>query len=468
MPIQSSVRHWSAFAGLTGVLVAAVSGCGGGGGGTPAPGGGGARDACLANTPTGHARWTVLIYMDAANNLQPFSLQNVSQLASVGSDANVNIVLQWKQTSASEIKNRNGSVTPSFIGTRRYFLRQHNQTDVTSIAIPNGTDGAPALAADRLADPATNNSSHQADMGDYRTLADFVQWGTRTYPADHIAVVIWDHGSGWQPVYRAVNALNSSSSRPRAVAQDDNTNNEIETQQLPLGFLGASQKVDVLIFDASLEQMTEVAYQMRNSARVMIGSEDSPPGAGYPYDKWITGLKASGKNPCDLGNTIIQTFVSNYTTQTDVTQSILDLSKMQNVATNLDLLGQSLYVHRIDQATVIANARKNDSPEYAVAENYAGYRDIATFAANVRDTTNQASLKQAATNLVTALTDSTNGAIIEAAHGSSQAGSQGLSIYIPSPAEGYDSRYDTDPNYGPLALAQAAPNWVQFLKDQTQ
>ena len=304
-------------------------------------------------------------------------------------------------------------------------------------------------------------------MGDYRTLADFVQWGTRNYPADHIAVVIWDHGSGWQPVYRAVKRAGASLS-PRAVAQDDNTGNEIETQELPLGFLGAAQKIDALIFDASLEQMTEVAYQMRNSARVMIGSEDSPPGAGYPYDKWINGLKASGKNPCDLGNTIIQTFVSNYTNQTDVTQSIVDLSKMANVASKLDLLGQSLYIHRNDQAVVIANARKNDSPEYALAENYAGYRDLTTFAANIRDTTIQQDLKQAAINLIAALTDPNTGAILQSAHGPAQPGSQGLSIYIPSPAEGYDSRYDADPKFGPLALAQAAPNWVLFLKDQTQ
>ena len=124
MPLPRSFRHWSAFAGVSGMLITSLSGCGGGssgGGSTPPPAG--SRDACLANPATGKARWTVLIYMDAANNLQPFSLQNVAQIASTGSDANVNIVLQWKQTSASEIKGANGPVTPSFIGTRRYFVK---------------------------------------------------------------------------------------------------------------------------------------------------------------------------------------------------------------------------------------------------------------------------------------------------------------------------------------------------------
>ena len=60
------------------------------------------RAVCAANAhASGRTRWTVLVYINAANNLQPDSLLNVAQMASVGSDSNVNIVVQWKQATSA-------------------------------------------------------------------------------------------------------------------------------------------------------------------------------------------------------------------------------------------------------------------------------------------------------------------------------------------------------------------------------
>src|SRR5579871_7001145 len=101
---------------------------------------------------------------------------------------------------------------------------------------------------------------------------------------------------------------------------------------MPGALASLAQSLDMIIIDCSLEAQTEVAYEVRNSARVMVGSEESPPGAGYPYDAWLNAVKASGLNPCDVGKSIDTTFVKQYgTSQTDVTQSVIDLSRMQNV-----------------------------------------------------------------------------------------------------------------------------------------
>ena len=35
-------------------------------------------------------------------------------------------------------------------------------------------------------------------MGDPNTLVAFVQWATATYPANHYALILWDHGNGWR------------------------------------------------------------------------------------------------------------------------------------------------------------------------------------------------------------------------------------------------------------------------------
>ena len=378
MSVYRILRRSAIAAGTFGVLAAVMAGCGGGGstgavnGGVNGSSNGGmgsgpglgdppdtSRAACTANThASGRARWTVLLYINAANNLQPDSLLNVAQMASVGSDNNLNIVIQWKQASCTDCGQ------PSYFGTRRYLIKQHSAADVAAITKGNTT----SLDADRLPDPTSNNTTnHQSDMGSYLTLQDFVRWGSSQFPADHLAVVVWDHGSGWRNVYRTA-GKNRLASAKRAVSQDNDTNNEIETWETPTALSGTAQPLDMLIVDCSLEMMAEVAYEVRNSARIMVGSEESPPGAGYPYDVWLSALKASGTDPCNVGNSVLTTFIAAYPSESDITQAVVDLSKMSTVATSLDAFGNSLLAHVSDQTTVIANARAN-AQSYAYPEN---------------------------------------------------------------------------------------------------
>ena len=470
MSFTISLRRLPALVGAVGTLAASLSGCGGGGSpvvSLPASG----RGACEANPAhtDGRARWTVLIYMNAANNLQPDSLVNVGQMASVGSDSKVNIVLQWKQTVASQINNAFGDVTPSFVGTRRYLVRKHTAGDVNNIQNNHDTS---SLDPDRLADPSTNSldastGAQNSDMGNVNTLTNFIQWGINAYPSDNIAVLIWNHGSGWRPVYNASRA-GSVHGLPkinvpgrRAFSQDDNTRNEIQTWELPTAFAGLSAPVDALVFDASLEQMVEVAYQDRKLARVQVGSEESPPGRGYPYDKWLTDLKNSGKNPCDVAANIVQEFVTAYAGQPGITQSYLDLSKMDNVRSALEAFGVALLPHVNDQAAVIAAARANAVHYGEGAALYEGFLDLYGFADNIATTSTRSDMQQAANSLKAALVGA-NGAILQNGQGASdEANSHGLSVYIPAPGN-YLSAYSS------LSLAADAPHWRQFLQSQVQ
>ncbi len=527
--VQVFSRRLMASAVGVGVLVAALSGCGGGsGGGTTTPPSGliapgqtpftntrqASSAACTANPHvSGRARWTVLVYINAASNLQDDSNLNVGQMASVGSDGtNVNIVVQWKEAATNNFFTQAGispsqGDTPAFDGTRRYYIRPHSAADVATIEGPDpnnpGAGGSVTpLAADRLPDPATNGlygaAANTSDMGDYRVLQDFVQWGAATYPADHLAVVIWDHGSAALSIgsNKSVNktavgktlqslktsktvAKTQNSLKSRSVSFDTNTGSQITTEQLPLSFAGlgsntsygATQKCDIITVDCSLEGSTEVAYQLRNSARVYTGSEESPPGQGLAYDSWLSALKTGGANPCAVGNSIISTFINSplyagdagY--QQSLTNSMIDLTQLQNTILALDAFGASLYSHLNSSAAVIAAARDN-SQQYDVPY-YSDYKDLYDFANRIRTSSVPADLQTAALNLQTALASSSSGSILASAHGNStvQAGSTGLSIYCPSPVtSGYDSEYNS------LAISQsgAAPNWALFVQSQVQ
>lgn len=445
-------RRWSSYVGVLGILSALLSGCGGTGGAIiPPPGGGNptpspgdpdftTRAACTANPRRGNVpRWTVLVYINAANNLQPDSLTNIAQMASVGSDANVNVVVQWKQANCADCG------IPSYNATRRYFIRQHSAADTAQIRAGNTA----VLDADRLPN-AANTVNNTVDMGDWRVLRDFVSWGTQNYPADHLMVIVWNHGSGWRPTTRAA--------RPpvtRAVSQDNQTGNEIQTAEIPQALAGAGQPIDVLAFDASLMQMAEVAYEVRNSARVMLGSEESPPGAGYPYDEWLTALKNSGANPCDVGNSIINTFVAAYPSNANITQSLIDLSKMDDVAAQLNNFAVALRGRVSTDATAIENAR-NNVQKYDYPEN----KDLYHYADLIRTTTTDTNLQTAAVNLQNALR-STSGAVLRSRRGQfQQTNSNGLAIYIPRPGAYLQS-------YNELALTKVTV-WDEFLREQVR
>lgn len=388
--------------------------------------------------------------MNAANNLQPDSLLNIAQMASVGSDSNVNIIVQWKQALCVDC----GS--PSFQATKRFRITKHTATEVSAIA---GGDTS-SLSRDELPPPSSfyDPLTQQSDMGDWRVLRDFLNWGSANYPADHLMTVMWDHGAGWRPT-RAADKM-----RPvfRGFSEDNATNSEIDTWEIPAALAGLSQPVDVLAFDCSLMQMTEVAYEARNSARVLVGSEESPPGAGYRYDLWLSLLKSSVADPCMVASDVQTTFVNYYVANRpdfhNITQSIIDLSKMQNVANALNGFGRELQRVKATEAAQIQSAR-NNAQHFAYFDN----KDLLHYASLISNGTGSATLKQAASDLQASLTGA-NGAIIANMHGDAgQSGSNGLAVYVPNPSAFLNA-------YGNLALSKpgAAPEWMAFLQGQTQ
>ena len=396
------------------------------------------------------------------------------------------------------------STTPSFIGTRRYKISKHSQSDLNAIAPPgietnsSLVGNTTVLDGDRLPDPPLNapqldaNSTPTADMGNYQTLNDFVKWGTQNYPADHICVVIWDHGSGALNVDNAgpgksatsraarlasakksrgvlVSGTKSSASKTtRGLSQDTQTGNQIATQELPLALANPAQPIDMVVIDCSLEGTTEVAYDLRNSARIFVGTEESPPGAGYPYDAWLAYLQANTAGPCDSGNNLINDTIAVYPNETNITQSMTDLSKMDAVASALNAFGNSLRNHVGDQTSLIQTARQNaqyfDFPEY---------KDLYHFADLIRTSASVPNdLATAAANVETSLWG-TNGAILISQHG--QAGGQeakasGLSVFLPGPQTQsmVDGTTGYDPQYANLGIAKVVPNWIAFLQSQRQ
>jgi hypothetical protein len=405
------------FLGLLGILFALLSGCGGVWGRTsssppPPPGG------------RGTLKWTVMVFLNAANDLDDYSELNINQMEQAQTNPNVRVVVQWKRAARFAPQG-------SWTGTRRYLIQYDADTQTVNSRL-------------------LEDLGEGVDMGSAATLREFVRWARANYPADRYALVIWNHGSGW----RSRTAL-----RGRAVSFDDELGTSIKIWELPTAIrpTSADPLMDVLLFDASLMQMLEVAYECRNIARYIVGSEESPPGEGYPYHEILKPLMDNSDiAPAQWAAAIPRLFVNwyhrNYPYYRNITQSAVDAARLEAVVEALDALAASLLSRRTLYVNALARARQ-DAQNYST---YPEYRDLWHAAELIRQYTGDAEL-----NLrVNALHNAMRQAIIandrDTRAGSRVFHSYGLSIYYPDSGS-YLGRYSN------TALSRAS-RWDEWLQ----
>jgi hypothetical protein len=247
--------------------------------------------------PPVRTRWTVLVYMNAASDLFTFSTLNMNQMERVAGNPEVRFVVQWKQSQSQYSQS-------SFDGTRRYVV-------------------TPELT-DRIGSRLVQDMGVGVDMGDWRTLRAFIEWGTVRYPSDRTVLVVWSHGNGWR--------RRPDEGMTRAVSYDDETGNAIQIWELRNALEG--HRFDILAWDASLMQMLEVAYEVRDHAQLIAGSEESPPGEGYPYDRVFARFR---DNPNATTEQLSKAFVDGmlenpiYGTR-KITQSVIESARLPALA----------------------------------------------------------------------------------------------------------------------------------------
>lgn len=201
------------------------------------------------------------------------------------------------------------------------------------------------LAADHV------QTLDETNTGDPATLRDFVVWAVQTYPAQHYALVLWNHGNGWddtdvyarfrarledvareEPAVRAVfnvptfrralfastlDALSDAATTPnqRGVLYDDSSLDFLDNRELQQALqqaLAAAEipAFDLLGFDACLMAMAEVQYQVRQHARIVVASQALEPAYGWPYDRLVQALP--GATPEQVARTLVQAYVQTY------------------------------------------------------------------------------------------------------------------------------------------------------------
>ncbi|HRF59044.1 MAG TPA: clostripain-related cysteine peptidase [Fimbriimonadaceae bacterium] len=367
---------------------------------------------------TTRTKWTVLVYLNAANDLFAFSDLNVNQMEKVADNPQVRFVVQWKQY-------RQRWPNSSFDGTRRYLVKPDSSASIKSQIVqtlPNGTD-----------------------MGRAQTLREFVDWGRTFYPADRYCLVIWNHGNGWR--------RSPDEEKTRAVSYDDETGNAIQIWELNQAL--GDNRFDIVAWDASLMQMFEVAYEIQDHTDYVVGSEESPPGEGYPYDAVFGRFR---DNPNETTRNLTKAFVDGmindprYTSK-KITQSSLDTSKFGALATALDEYAGALIANKAAVTSQVQNARTNAQSFSPTFGRF--YRDMIDVT-RVMDRVGglPPAVSQAAANLRTAAQQ----AVVWEAHNANSPNSAGIAFDF-SPGDRF-SEFAND--YSLMRISQAT-RWNEWL-----
>ncbi|MFZ2955860.1 MAG: clostripain-related cysteine peptidase [Candidatus Ozemobacteraceae bacterium] len=250
----------------------------------------------LFASPVGAAEkdWTWMVFLNADNNLDSFGVTDQEEMAKVGSNDWLNIV--------SLIDRENGPASLNYI-------EKGNIKKIKDMG--------------------------ELDMGDYKQMVSFVKDTVAAYPAKHYALIIWNHGAGWKNTVK--------SSIQKGISYDDSTGNHMTTGQLNIAgqeikkILG--KNLDILCMDACLMQMAEVVYAVKNDTDFVVASEETEPGAGYPYDKMLGGL-ANGMEPAEFVKGLVAAYAASYNNGSQgssaSTQSAVDCSKFDALKDAID------------------------------------------------------------------------------------------------------------------------------------
>ncbi|VFQ44701.1 clostripain-related cysteine peptidase [Desulfoluna butyratoxydans] len=305
---MSTYRTWGAVR-VVGVALLALlmSACGGSGG----------------SDGQGGTTWTVMVYLDGDNNLEADALVDFNEMEAAASSPDTRVIVLFDRSSGYVQDQGDWSET------RLYEIRPDADASV--------------IASKRLIDTTwlglSGDGDDELNMGSAETLRRFVAFGKATYPADHTALVLWDHGSGWAPAASDIAAPGT-----KFIAADETSfNDALSVKEVASALEG--QGVSLLGFDACLMAEVEVAWEFQDRARFMVASEGLEPSSGWDYTGLLTcfsRLPASSKSPEALGRCIAETYMASGVGGMDVGLSVVDLTALAPLGAAVDELASEV------------------------------------------------------------------------------------------------------------------------------
>ena len=366
--------------------------------------------------------WTILVYMDADNNLEGVGIDDFIEMASVDLGTEVNVLVQFDRANGSNPIQGYSDLYGDWTDARRFYV---------------------TLDLEPLPQNAIVNLS-EVNMADPLELVRFVNWGIQNYPASHYFLVLWDHGLGWRGV----------------VVDDTAIGDQLTPFELrsALGQIVATngRRIDLLGNDAC--RMTlEIMYELAEFVDYFVGSEKDEPAEGWPYDAFLSVLAADpDMTPSEVANALVDEYVASYqgVSAYSVALSAVNAAGFRPFVRNFDAFLVELMAHLPYFRDEVVAARAATESYEETGDDY----DLWHFVQNVLAWIPSPRLVRRAQDLAASF----SGAVIHERHWDNPAAvngvratnAYGLSLFFPT--------VGGDPGYAALALSVDSL-WDEFL-----
>ncbi len=323
--------------------------------------------------------WTIILYLAADNDLGPFAVRNIKQMANIGSTSSANVLIHLDIKTVGRKKV-----------TRRFYVEKNKLVQVN------------------VDDPITQ----KMDSGDPQTLISCFKWASHDFPAQKYALILWDHGTGpLDPVTGRIFNANElftynactnkleldrsigfleyisivehlSTIEQRGICWDDSTGNYLTNQKLEFALKTIcseclqGKKISMLGFDACLMNSIEIASMAKKYADLMVGSQEVVLGSGWNYQKVLDPFSKGSLTADKFAQHIVYAYDDAYHVVTnDYTQAALNLEGIDTLEQQINSIALILMeclkkqVHGSVKKSIQASRNKRicthfDEPSY--------------------------------------------------------------------------------------------------------
>ncbi len=406
--------------------------------------------------------WTFFVYIGGNNNLHKYVAHNLKQMQKIGSNEHINIIAQIDRYGENTIKR-------VLVRQNKVLIVQELPKDYSNIS---GTPGS---------------------------LFDSMKWAVENYPAEHYALILWNHGSSiidphkWGRLSHKVAdeeiaqlydvhsdgkiSLDREDLRvtdfgnSRGIIFNDGYDEYINNADLSLSLKRISEellngkKIDIIGMDACLMAMLEVATQIRKWADYFVGSQELELGAGWNYTYALEKFSSTTMNPEELSKQIVDAYRREYLPITyDFTQSAYDLSKIEQLEANVSDLANNLIklLHSENGKLVhhaIKNIRKSTTTTTWFAHNttidlHHFYMSMLNVFKRIKKESNKPEIYTSLIQTLNKGLSLIHHAVVRNQSGSYLSNAQGISIYFPT--------RNIHTSYDKTVFAQIT-RWADFL-----
>lgn len=278
----------------------------------------------------------------------------------------------------------------------------------------------------------------EINMGDYKTLRDFIDYCKNNFSSERYLLSVYNHGGGWT-----------------GACSDDTDKGWLTMNDMQKALIGTGG-VDIICFTAPcLMGALESVYELRECVDLYIGSEEY---SGYGH--WFGTIEGIcnilNNNPdlsiIEIGEQIIQLIENNTPWPESITMSAIITDKTEELVEPIDIVARDL-TNNINESFY------NFWSVYGDVQSFGnGFcMDVYDFAEKCLSVETNQTICQNLENIMNYMSE----AVIAECHGSEYPDAHGLTIYFPDPPKySYDSTY-ADPDFE-LDFSQNTV-WDEFL-----